>query len=202
MSTVKQQTEPITITSTVDELLQQLRDSYTAAAETLEKERADLESESEGILKKANELRLPLPAQAREAQRQADKLLLAGKPEEAAAKYALQRQAESVPGKLEDRRRTIAARIYQISDQKEAQARRVFNEWYPSLRAALVGEQLAMVDALDKGRDEIAHFAVAHGLAQVGGVLKTGWEGDLTARDRGSERPLFERLRIWFGGRR
>jgi hypothetical protein len=41
-----------------------------------------------------------LAAQGREAERQADKLLLAGKPAESAAKYALQRLAESAPGKL------------------------------------------------------------------------------------------------------
>ena len=144
MSNVEKQTEPITITSTVDALLQQLRDSYTTATAKLASERAELEEESQGILKKANDLRIPLPAQAREAQRQADKLLLAGKPEEAAAKYALQRQAESAPGKLEDRRRTIAVRIGEIAREKEAIARRVYDQWYPGLHAALVAEQTAM----------------------------------------------------------
>ena len=80
MSNVKKQTEPTTINSTVDALLQQLRDSYTAAVAKLEAERDALEQESQGIQAAANKLRIPLPAQAREAQRQADKLLLAANP--------------------------------------------------------------------------------------------------------------------------
>jgi hypothetical protein len=198
----KQQTEPITISSTVNDLLQQLRDSYTAAVAKLEKERADLEEESQGILKKANELRIPLPAQAREAQRQADKLLLAGKPEEAAAKYALQQQAERAPAVMEQRCRTIAVRCDQIASEKEAIARRCFAEWYPRLRAALVAEQTAMCDALDSAWVGIQRFAGAHGIDGIGGVLTSDMPGDLTARERGEEKPIFGRLVDWFGGRR
>jgi hypothetical protein len=83
MSNVKKQTEPTTINSTVDALLQQLRDSYTAAVAKLESERDALEQESQGNSEQqANELRIPLPAQAREAQRQADKLLLQANPKQ------------------------------------------------------------------------------------------------------------------------
>jgi hypothetical protein len=202
MSNVKKQTEPITITSTVDALLQQLRDSYTTATAKLASERAELEEESQGILKKANDLRIPLPAQAREAQRQADKLLLAGKPEEAAAKYALQRQAESAPGKLEDRRRTIAVRCGQIAAEEEAIARRVYDQWYPGLHAALVAEQLSMCDALDAAWTGIVRYAGETGTGGIGGIIKANLENDMTARDHGEEKPLYGRLVSWFGGRR
>ncbi|MGA2833683.1 MAG: hypothetical protein ABSE55_11495 [Terracidiphilus sp.] len=193
---------PITITSTVDSLLQQLHTTLAGAVAKLEAERAALEADSQGILKTANELRLPLPAAAREAQRQADKLLLAGKPEEAAAKYAKQRQAESAPGKLEDRRRTIAVRIIEIASEKEAIARRCFAEWYPRLRAALVAEQLAMVDALDAAWTGIVRFSGETGTGGIGGVIKASMENDLTARDQGDERAIYGRLVDWFGGRR
>jgi ABC-type transporter Mla subunit MlaD len=202
MSNVKKQTEPITITSTVNDLLQQLRDSYTAAVAKLESERDVLEQESATIQTAANELRIPLPAQAREAQRQADKLLLAGKPEEAAAKYALQRQAESAPGKLEQRCRAISARIGEIASEKEAIARRVYDQWYPGLHATLVAEQTAMCDALDSAWVGIQRYAGETGTGGIGGIIKANSENDLTARDHGEEKPIYGRLVDWFGGRR
>jgi hypothetical protein len=200
MSTVEKKNESITVT--VNELLQQLRDSYAAATAKLEAERAALEADSQGILETVNKLRLPLPAQAREAQRQADKLLLAGKPEEAAAKYALQRQAESAPGKLEDRRRTIAVRCGQLAAEKEAIARRCFEEWYPKLRAGLVAEQSAMCDALDASWAGIVRYAGETGTGGIGGIVKGSMENDMTARDQGPEKPIYGRLVDWFGGRR
>jgi hypothetical protein len=190
------------ITEIVTTKLQELRTTFAAATLALDTERDKLEEESQGILKQANKLRLPLPAQAREAQRQADKLLLAGKPEEAAAKYALQRLAERAPAEMEQRCRTIAARIGEIASEKEAIARRCFAEWCPRLRAALVAEQTAMVDALDAAWSGICRYAGDHGLAgQPGGILTAGLENDLTARDRGPERALYGRLVSWFGGR-
>jgi erythromycin esterase-like protein len=202
MSNVKKQTEPISISSTVDELLQQLRDTYTKAVSKLASERDKLEQESAEIQAAANELKLLLPAKAREAERAADVLLLAGKPAEAQAKRKEQQSAERAPAEMEQRCRAITVRCGQIEAEKEAIARRVFAEWYPKLRAALVAEQLESVTALDKARDGIARWAGERGLAaQPGGILKALWEDDLTASDRGPERPLFERLRIWFGGR-
>jgi hypothetical protein len=168
----------------------------------LASERAELEAESQGILETANDLKQKLPAAAREAERQADKLLLAGKPEEAAAKYEKQKQAESAPGKLEDRRRAIVVRCDQIEAAREAIARRCFAEWYPKLRAALVAEQLAMCDALDAAWASIVRFSGETGTGGVGGILKASMENDLTARDHGEEKPIFQRLVEWFGGRR
>jgi hypothetical protein len=192
--------EPITVT--VDSLLQQLRDSYAAATSKLDGERTALEEESQAIQTAAYELRLLLPAKARTAERDADALLLAGKPKEAQAKREEQRQAEAAPAKMEERRGTISARIGQIEAEKEAQARRCFAEWYPRLRAALVAEQLSMCDALDASWVGICRYAGDRGLAgQPGGILTAGLENDLTARDRGPERAIYGRLVDWFGGR-
>jgi hypothetical protein len=192
--------EPITVT--VDSLLQQLRETYAAATSKLDGERTALEEESRAIQTAAYELRLLLPAKARTAERDADALLLAGKPKEAQAKREEQRQAEAAPAKMEERRGTISARIGQIEAEKEAQARRCFAEWYPRLRAALVAEQAAMCDALDSAWVGIQRFAGAHGIDGIGGVIKASMENDLTARDRGAERTLCGRLVDWFGGRR
>ena len=201
MSNVKKQTEPITITSTVDRMLLELRTTFAAATLALDTERAKLEAESQGILKQANDLKQKLAAQGREAERQADKLLLAGKPAESAAKYALQRLAESAPGKLEDRRRTIAVRCGQIAAEEEAIARRVYDQWYPGLHATLVAEQTAMCDALDSAWGGIQRYAGETGIGGIGGIIKANSENDLTARDHGEEKPIYGRLVDWFGGR-
>jgi erythromycin esterase-like protein len=190
------------ITEIVTTKLQELRTTFAAATLALDTERDKLEEESSEIRAASNELKLLLPAKAREAERAADVLLLAGKPAEAQAKRKEQQSAERAPAEMEQRCRAITVRCGQIEAEKEAIARRVFAEWYPKLRAALVAEQLESVTALDKARDGIARWAGERGLAaQPGGILKALWEDDLTASDRGPERPLFERLRIWFGGR-
>ena len=87
--------EPITVT--VDSLLRELRTTYAEAVSGLNVERVNLENESQGILKAADELKLLLPAKAREAERAADALLLAGKHEAAQAKRDEQQQAEAAP---------------------------------------------------------------------------------------------------------
>jgi hypothetical protein len=192
--------EPITVT--VDSLLQQLRETYAAATSKLDGECAALEQESAAIQTASDELKLLLPAKARQAERDADALLLAGKHEEAQAKRDEQQQAERAPAKMEQRRRDIAALIGQIEAEKEAQARRCFAEWYPRLRAALVAEQSAMCDALDAAWTGIVRFSGETGTGGIGGILKASMENDLTARDRGAERTLYGRLVDWFGGRR
>jgi seryl-tRNA synthetase len=190
------------ITVTVDSLLQQLHTTLAGAVAKLEAERDKLEEESQGIQAAANELKLLLPAKAREAERAADVLLLQGKSQEAAAKIKEQKQAERAPAEMEQRCRAIVVRCDEIEAEKEAIARRCFSDWYPRLHAALVAEQLAMVDALDAAWTGIVRFAGAHGLAaQPGGIITAGMENDMTARDRGEEKPIYRRLVSWFGGR-
>jgi len=183
-----------TISSTVNALLQELRTLYTAATATLDAERAALEADSQKTLKTAHELRLPLPAQAREAQRQADKLLLAGKPEEADAKYALQRLAERAPAEMERRASAISARLWEIVSEKKVIARHVFQEWLPRFREALVEEQRTMCDGLDLAWEGVQRFALETGIQLAGGT-----SNDLTAREHGPEKVIFERLMNWFG---
>ena len=189
------------ITVTVDSLLQQLHTTLAGAVAKLEAERDKLEEESQGIQAAANELKLLLPAKAREAERAADVLLLQGKSQEAAAKIKEQQQAERAPAEMEQRCRAITVRCGQIEAEKEAIARRCFAEWYPRLRAALVAEQTAMVDALDAAWTGIVRFSGETGTGGISGIITASMENDLTARDRGPERAIYGRLVDWFGGR-
>ncbi|MDR3752855.1 MAG: hypothetical protein P4K93_09355 [Terracidiphilus sp.] len=188
------------ITEIVASLLVELRAAYTEAVCGLVAERESLEQESAEILKTADELRLMLPARAREAQRVADTLLLSGKYEEAELKRQEQQQAERAPAEMEQRRATIASRIEEIDAEKRKIARRVFEEWFPGLRAALVEEQRTMCEALDNAWEDIQAYARETGTGGLPYSLVTAnTRGDLTAREHGPEKPLFEALQNWFG---
>ncbi len=198
-----QQNKPIT--ETVASELQKLHATYVAAVSGLESERAALEQESAAILKAADELKLLLPAKAREAERAADALLLAGKHEEAKAKIAEQQQAEAAPAEMEQRRSAIAVRVVEIDGEKRTIARRVFQEWFPSFREPLVEAQRELCTALDNAWADIQRFAQE---TETGGLprplVTENTRLDLTARERGEEKLLFNRLLFWFdfGGRR
>ena len=182
------------VQTTVNALLQELRTLYTAATATLDAEYTDLEKDSQGILKTANKLKRVLEAQARESQRLADKLLLAGDSAGAQAMQDKQRAAERAPLELERRASTISARLWEIVSEKKVIARHVFQEWLPRFREALVEEQRRMCDGLDLAWDGVQRFALETGIQLPGDT-----EADLTARERGPEKPIFERLMDWFG---
>jgi hypothetical protein len=202
MSEVIDSTESEPITSTVGFLLEELRTTYHAAVSNLESERAALEEESQGIQTAADELRLLLPAKAREAERAADVLLLEGKTEDAQAKREEQQQAERAPAEMEQRRGAIAARLTAIDAEKRNHARRVFQEWFPELREALVAEQREMVSALDSAWDGCNAFAIETGTQERPALVTHNTRSDLTARETGPEKTTFLRLLDWFGGRR
>ena len=185
------------ITVTVEGALQELRSTYAEAVSALESERVTLENESQAILKAADHLRLLLPAKAREAQRAADVLLLAGKGDEAQAKIAEQQEAERAPAEMEQRRLAIAARVEKINGEEKAIARKVFQEWFPGLRAALVEEQRIMCEALNTAWTGIETFALDTGAQVIPATLRC----DLTAREHGPEKTTFLGLLDWFGGR-
>ena len=188
----------------VDSMLQQLCENFAAATAELDAERAALEKESSEIQAARSELALLLPAKARQAEREADTLLLQGRHEEAQAKRAEQLQAERAPDEMETRLVAITGRIEQIAAGKQAVALRVYDDWFPGLRAVLLGEQTALVDSFDKAWEGIQRFAVetsAHRGAMSIAIKST--RDDLTARELGPEKPLFDRLMDWFswGGR-
>jgi hypothetical protein len=188
-----------TLSATVDELLRQLGIAYTEAVSTLDKERLDLEGESQGILKAADELRLLLPAKARVAERAADDLLLKGKHEEAQAKRDEQRQAERAPAEMEERRRAISERVTGIGNEKRTIARRVLAEWFPLFRLVLLAEQRALVDGMDAawaGMQAFDRDTAAPG--ERFALVTPRFRDDMWARNLGEEKELFERIYDWF----
>jgi len=187
------------ITVTVEGALQELRSTYAEAVSALESERVTLENESQAILKAADHLRLLLPAKAREAQRAADVLLLAGKGDEAQAKIAEQQEAERAPAEMEQRRLAIADRISAIDDEKRTIARKVFREWFPGLRLVLLAEQRALVDGMDAawaGMQAFDRDTAAPG--ERFALVTPRFRDDMWARNLGEEKELFERIYDWF----
>lgn len=189
------------LTELVSELLEQFHTTNDAAVSGLESERANLENESQGLLKAAEDLRPFLPAQAREAQREADALLLAGKRKEAEARYAEQQRAEAAPAEWETRRAAIAARLKQIEAEQKAIARRVFQDWFPALRAVLLEDQGELVEAMDFAWEGVLKIAALLPTFPDGQstVISENLRNDLWARDSGEEKILFRNLRAWFG---
>ncbi|MGA2250996.1 hypothetical protein [Terracidiphilus sp.] len=181
--------------------LEQFSATYDAAVSGLESECANLENESQGLLKAAEDLRLVIPAQAREAQREADALLLAGKCKEAEARYAEQQRAEAAPSVMEKRRGAIAARLEAIQDEKRTIGRRIFKEWFPGLRAVLLEDQRELVEAMDSAWEGVLKIAALLPTLPGGqsAVISENLRNDLWARDSGEEKILFRNLRAWFG---
>lgn len=188
------------ITETVASQLEELHTTFAAAVEELNVERAGLETESQEILKAADELRLLLPAQAREAQRAADALLVAGKREKAQAKLEEQQRAEAAPAGMEQRRSDIARRIEAIGNEKKVIARKVFKLWIQDARVPGIEAQRKVCADLDLMWQGIIAFAQETGAHRLQRPLVTAsLQADLVARDHGPEKAVFLKLREWFG---
>ena len=120
------------------DLLIERRDrQYADAIEPLDAERDALENESASIGEARRNLEQLLPAKAREAQRAADALLLAGKHEAATAKLTEAEDAANAPAAMAERQREISARIEAIEAEKQAAARRIFASWYEDCKAII-----------------------------------------------------------------
>jgi hypothetical protein len=175
-------------------LLIQRRDrQYADAIEPLDAERDTLEQESSSIGEARVNLERLLPAKAREAQRAADALLLAGKQEEATAKLTEAEDAANAPAAMTERQREISARIEVIEAEKRAAARRIFSTCYAEaqsvVRAAERGLFCTLLDGLK------ASFYQYQERTGTGGTLdrpysflvKTSHIQNLTAPERSEE---------------
>lgn len=204
MSEVNEQVESIeSITEIVDSWIRDLHEIYDAATCELDAERDALEEESQGLQAAADELKLLLPAKAREAAREADALTIAGDNEAAKVKLAEASEAANAPAAMSGRQQEISGRLSAIRGEKEAEARSVFEEWFPELREALVGEQRELCEALSSAWSGIQRFAIETGTQDLRRPLASGRiRSDLTARETGPEKPVFKKLLDWFGGRR
>ena len=187
-------------------LLIQRRDTALAAAnEPLDAEKSALKEESAAIATAAENLKALLPAQAREAQRQADALLLDGKHEAAQAKIAEQHEAEAAPETMRTRQQAITARLSAIEGEKRDIARRVFAQWYAELQTVIRPVETGLfVRLLDSGLAEMRAFQEKHGLVGTladpyAFLVKDSHIAQLTAPERSEEWQAGNR---WYRGGR
>ena len=131
-------------------------------------------------------------------------LTLAGKPAEAAVKLEEMREAKGAPEAMRARQREIFNRIEAIEEEKKAEARRIFQEWYADvqhvIRAAEHGLFVVMLNGIEESMFE---FQTRTGTTSpnglTGGLFHTGHIVGLTADERSPELQAGTR---WYGGRR
>jgi hypothetical protein len=186
-----------------DLLIERREAALAAAIKPKDAERESLLAEYGSIGEAAQSLELLLPAREREAQRQADALLLDGKPEEARAKIAEQREAEAAPATMKARQQAISARIEAIEEERKTIARRVFETWYGELQHVIrASEHGLFIELLDKSRDEMYAFQTRTNTTSpnglTGGLFHSGHVVGLTANDRSQEWVSSQR---WYASR-
>jgi nucleoid-associated protein YgaU len=141
-----------TLAAAFEVLIQRRDTAYAAAIEPLDAEDQSLREEYVSLGDAARNLEKLLPATAREAQRAADALLLAGKADKAEVKLQEAQQADSAPEAMKERQREITARIEAIEAEKQAAARRIFSTCYAEaqsvVRAAERGLFCTLLDGL------------------------------------------------------
>jgi len=194
-----------TLQEALNILVERRDTAYAAAIKPLDSEAELLAKESSAITEAAQNLEALLPAQAREAQRQADVLLLGGKHEAAQVKMAEQREAEAAPAKMRERQREISKRLETIGEEKKGIARRTFESWYGEaqsvVRAAEGGLFCTLLDGLRKSfyayqesTDTGATLDQPYGFLVKDFILT-----NLTAPANSKE---WRSGNLWYGGRR
>lgn len=194
-------------TEALETLVNRRNRRYASEITALQAERETLAKEYACIEEAAGNLKGILSAKAREAQREADSLILAGKPEEAQAKLREAEEAALAPAKMADRQREISARVEAIQKEKRAIARRTFLQWHdeilPVIRAAEQGLFLSLLDGIERtfydfqavtetGLDPMNHPSEP-------GLFTQGHLSSLTCDERSAEWRSAQR---WYGGRR
>jgi hypothetical protein len=176
------------------------------AAETaaLEAEEATLRQESATIAEAAGNLGKIIPATARQAQREADKLLLDGRVEEAEAKIAEAKQAADAHAAMEKRREEINARFEEIASERKVIATRIFGVWYGGLqKITRTTERVFFLSLLDRALDEMNNYSNRHGLGASdkpysAGIVTRGRIDGLTSDER-DKSPVWFASQRWYG---
>lgn len=157
-------------------------DAYNSAIATLDDERMALAQESAEIEETIGNLEPLLAAKDREANRQADSLLLEGKQEEAQAKLAEATVTRNASGAMRDRQCECEARYRALKGEKEVAARNVISAWLGECQAVTRASEHGFLVVLLAGlKRSLAEFKDRTGTA--------GWDprfgflgtGDLTA---------------------
>jgi hypothetical protein len=188
-----------------DILIERREVALAAAIAPLDEERASLLKEHASIGEAAQILELVLPAQAREAQREADRLTVAGLHEEAKAKFAEMQENERAPEVMRARQSEISARIEAVEGEKKASARRVFESWYADVQTVIRAVERGLFCTLLDGLK--ASFSEYQERTGTGGTLdrpysylvKDAHISNLTADERSAAWNSGSR---WYGGRR
>jgi hypothetical protein len=164
----------------------------------LEAEAATLRREQADITEAAGNLESLLPAQQREAQRQADAALLAGRLEEAEAKRQEYETARRAPEAMNARQREIAQRLETIANEKKIIVKLIFETWISDLQKIIrASERGFFLGLLDKAHDELYTFQEQHGLPGSG-LLTAALSTGLTAPEHS---PEWKSGQNWYGGR-
>ena len=179
-----------------DVLIQRRDRQFAAAVEPLDAEEESLRDESASIQEARTNLEKLLPAKAREAQRAADALLLAGKREASEAKLAEAAEAANAPEAMKERQREISARCEAIEQEKKAIARRIFESWYPDAQRVIrAAEHGLLVILLDGVEDSMNDYQARTGET----LIKLAHRTNLTADERS---PEWQAANRWYGGGR
>jgi hypothetical protein len=139
---------------------------YEREIAPLNEEFKQLSLEAADIAEAEDRLKELLPAKARECQREADGLLLAGKPEEAREVLAEMQEAENTPAAMATRMRELEERAGdEIPREKRRIARRAFYEWRDKLEIVIrTVEHGLFIDLLNGVHSSSDEFQVRTGL--------------------------------------
>lgn len=185
------------------QLVSLLDTRHAAEIAPLDQEREALLKEHSAIGQAAEALEDVLPAQARIAQAESDRLIVAGDMEAAQLKAVEMEKAKRAPMAMRQRQETISLRVAEIEREKQRIARDLFAEWYerdvqPVARAAEKG----LADLLDGLKASFYQYQERH---QLGGTLANPY-GFLVKESHisnltGDVRGVWGRLNVWYGGR-
>ncbi len=163
-------------------LVERRDEAYNSAIAPLQAEQIALAEESASIREAQEALADVLPAKRREAQRQGDEALLAGKAEELKAALAEMQEAENAPAAMEARQRELDDRYREIEGEKEVVSRRVISAWLGECQAVTRASEHGFLVVLLAGlKRSLAEFKDRTGTA--GWDPRFGFQGtgDLTA---------------------
>ena len=165
---------------------------YAAGIAPLDAEIEGLRREDAALQEASQNLAAILPARARQAQFEADRLTVEGKSTEAEAKLAEATEAANAPRTMAARQAEIAKRIAEIEGEKKAIGHRVFEGWYPEARgiigAAETGLFLTLLDGLEQSiRNFAQRTSVGVHDSLFGGLNLSNLIAGLTAPERSAE---------------
>jgi len=176
-----------------------LNQQYNDAVAELDREAAALAVEYAGIAEEAEKLATVLPSLGREAQREADRLVLAGDHSAAEVKLAEVREAEKMPLAMEQRQKEISDLYDAIPSRKAAIAQKVFERMYPKMQNIVRASETGFVCLLDGLARTAEDFQRRTGTAQ-NPILLANRLRELTADGKSPEwQSLSQR---WYSTRR